>query len=125
MSIRLQADKDLRYAILTGVRRREPAIDFQSAVEGDLDGLSDPEVLELAAISGRVVVSHDRSTMIDHFNDRLKQGRSTPGLLVVSQGTPIGLVVESIVYAWALLDESELRDAVLHLPSLSRHVFPR
>jgi hypothetical protein len=34
--------------------------------------------LELAAISGKVIVTHDRTTVIDHFRDRLKQGRSSP-----------------------------------------------
>ena len=83
MSIRFQADNDLKFGIVKAVRRREPAIDFMSAQEAGLDGLPDPELLDRAAREGRVVVSHDRRTMIDHFH--LVAGKSSPGLLIVSR----------------------------------------
>jgi hypothetical protein len=56
---RFQADNDLRSAIRTGVIRREPSIDFQSARSARLDGLPDLEVLRLAAHEGRILISHD------------------------------------------------------------------
>lgn len=33
--------------------------------------VADPELLDRAALEGRVLVSHDRRTMIDHFRARL------------------------------------------------------
>jgi hypothetical protein len=51
---------------------------------------SDPEVLEIAAESGRILVSHDRKTMVRHFMDFADQ-RSSPGLIIVSQDLDIGL----------------------------------
>jgi hypothetical protein len=50
---RFQADNDLRSSIRRGVLRREPAVDFASAMDAALDGLPDPEVLKLAAMQGR------------------------------------------------------------------------
>jgi hypothetical protein len=94
LNLRFQADCDLKSAILKGVLRREPSIDFASAVEAELEGVGDPEVLECAARNGRVLVTHDRRTMLQHFRNYLAEGRSSPGLLVVSQGASIGLVVE-------------------------------
>jgi hypothetical protein len=67
VSIRFLADADLDDAIVRGVRRYEPSIDFKSANDADLQGLSDPEVLEVAAAEGRILVSHDTSTMPVHF----------------------------------------------------------
>ena len=124
MSIRFQADNDLRFGI-KAVRRREPAIDFVAAQEAGFDGVSDPEILERAASAGRVLVTHDRRTMISHFRIRLGAGISSPGILVVSQGAQIGEVVESIVYLWALADPYDLCNQVHYLPSMSRHVFGR
>ena len=49
MTIRFQADADFRRAIVLGVRRREPAIDFRDPHEAGLRGLRDDQVLELAA----------------------------------------------------------------------------
>lgn len=125
MSIRFQADADLNFGIVTAVRRREPAIDFASSDESGLRGIGDPEVLERMAIGHRVLVSHDRRTMLNCFRERLASGRSSPGLLVVAQDAPIPPVVETVILLWAAMDPAELLNQARHLPSLSRHVFPR
>jgi hypothetical protein len=67
MKPRFQADADFNQKIVAGLRRREPAIEFQSADEGGVIGRPDPEVLAQAASEGRVLVSHDRQTMPGHF----------------------------------------------------------
>ncbi len=67
MKIRFQADADLRMPIVKGVKRREPLIDFQTANEAGLEGLADPIVLKIAADEGRLLVSHDVSTMPENF----------------------------------------------------------
>jgi hypothetical protein len=125
LSIRFQADNDLKFGIVKAVRRREPTVDFLSAQEAGLDGVPDPLLLDRAAAEGRVLVSHDRRTMIDHFRDHLAAGKSSPGLLIVSQGSSIGDVVEAVLYVWALSDPAELLDRAYYLPSISRHFFTR
>lgn len=100
-------------------------MDFVSAQGVGLDGISDPVLLDRAAAGGRVLLSHDRRTMIDHFRDHLTAGKSSPGLLIVSQGAAIGDVVEAVLYVWALSDPAELRDQAYYLPSISRHFFTR
>jgi hypothetical protein len=123
LSLRFQADADLKYAIVKAVRQREPGIDFTSAAESDLEAMSDPEILERASQEGRILVSHDRRTMIAHFRARLAEGKTSPGLMLVSQGAPLEVVVNAIVLAWSASEPSEWRDQVYHLPSLARHVF--
>ena len=125
MSIRFQADADLNFDIVKGVRQQEPGIDFASAADSQLRGVKDTEILERAVWTDRVLVSHDRRTMLNHFRNHLASGKSSPGLLVVSQDASVGLVVESIVVLWSVSDPAELRDQARHLPSLIRHVFPR
>jgi hypothetical protein len=63
--------------------------------------------------------------MLEYFRAHLAAGKSSPGVLIVSQGSPIGLVAESIVYIWSLADPFELRDQAYYLPSISRHLFTR
>jgi Domain of unknown function (DUF5615) len=123
LSLRFQADADLQYTIVEAVRRREPGIDFASAVDSGLEGVRDPEILERAAQEGRILVSHDRQTMLAHFRARLEAEKSSPGLFVVSQGVPLQSVVSAIILVWAASEPSDWRDQVHHLPSLSRHVF--
>lgn len=125
MSLRFQADADLKFAIVVAVRSKEPSIDFASATDSGLKGLRDPDVLEWSALENRVLVTHDRGTMLDHFRQRLRAGKSSPGLLLVSQDAPIGPVANAIILIWAASDASDWRDRVHHLPSLSLQVFPR
>jgi predicted nuclease of predicted toxin-antitoxin system len=62
VTVRYQADADLNQAIVTGVLRREPTIDFQTAFAAKLEGVKDQEVLAIAARQERILVSHDRKT---------------------------------------------------------------
>ena len=56
--------------------------------------------------------------MLNHFRKRLAPGKSSPGLLVISQSAPIG-PVEAIIVLWTVSDPAELRDSAHHLPSLA------
>jgi predicted nuclease of predicted toxin-antitoxin system len=63
MKIRFQADADLNEDMVLGLTRLEHQIDFQTASEAGLRGLSDLDVLSCAARDNRILVSHDRRTM--------------------------------------------------------------
>jgi hypothetical protein len=67
--IRFLADADVDYALVSGCRRREPAIDFLSANDANLEEVPDPTVLALAAEQDRILVSHDFQTMPRHFGE--------------------------------------------------------
>jgi hypothetical protein len=102
------------------VLRREPSIDFQSALAAGLDAVPDPEVLSLAAAQDRIVVSHDESSMPAHFAEFLKTGNHSPGVLpgisMVPQGALVGRVIGSIVLIWIASDASEWVDRIVWLP---------
>lgn len=85
-TIRFQADADLKQSIVSGVLRRQPNLDFQSANAVRLEGKKDREVLTIAAKEGRVLVTHDRKTMPVEF-----------GEFVLSQ-TSSGVVILSNIY---------------------------
>lgn len=123
MSTRFLADADLDGAIVSGVRRREPSIDFKSANDAALEGLPDPEVLELAAAEGRILVSHDTSTMPVHFAARSHLGLKNPGVLLTLQSADVGDVIESLLIIWSASSEEEWIGQIHYLPSFSRHVF--
>jgi hypothetical protein len=83
LKLRFQADADLHMPIITGLKRREPAVDFMTAKEAGLTGLDDQAVLAVSAGSGRMLVSHDVSTMPEAF--RFIQERTSPGVILISQ----------------------------------------
>ncbi|HEY7337297.1 MAG TPA: hypothetical protein VH639_20570 [Bryobacteraceae bacterium] len=116
MSIKFQADNDLNNAILVGVRRREPACDFQTALQAKLHGLSDLAVPARTASESRILVTHDRKTMPIHFAEFLAAENVSPGVVVVSQKADIGAVIESLVLLWAASDLKEWENRIFELP---------
>ena len=123
MSVRFLADADLNYAVVQGLRLREPFIDFKTANDAGLEGLSDPEVLELAAREERVLVSHDKSTMPVHFAARVGSGLRSPGVLLALPSASVADIIESLLIIWSASHDKEWSGQIHYLPSLKRHVF--
>jgi hypothetical protein len=115
VKLRFQADADLNEDIVTGVLRREPQIDFTTATATRLRGLSDLEVLAIAAQDGRVLVSHDRRTM-PHAFFQFVQSNESPGLFLVSQKTEVLDAIESLLLAWSASDAEEWKNRMIVLP---------
>ena len=105
MKIRFQADSDLNQSIVKALLRLEPSIDFQTAHAASLRGVPDPAVLAYAANQGRVLVSHDITTMPRHFGDFI-QAADSAGVLIALQETPLMTVVEDLLLLW-MVEEAE------------------
>jgi hypothetical protein len=73
---RFLADNDLNDAIVVGVRRREPGMEFSRLRDLGLATRSDLEVLEFADKENWIVVSHDVNTMREVACTRL--GAASP-----------------------------------------------
>lgn len=110
------ADADFNEPVISALRKIEAGIDFLTAADGGTRGLSDRHVLHLAAAIDRVVVSHDRNTMIGEFYRLLAEGYSSPGLIIVRQGPKIGQTIEDLLLIWAGSEAEELRDRVRWVP---------
>lgn len=64
----------------------------------NLRGLDDPAVLALAGQEGRVLVSHDLTSMPHHFA-KFVETNTSAGLLIIRQKVPIHDALEEIVRA--------------------------
>jgi Domain of unknown function (DUF5615) len=113
--IRFQADADFNQKIVKAVLRREPFVDFQSAKSADLEGVQDPEVLLLAAQQGRLLVSHDRTTMPQHFADFVAT-QTSAGVLIVPKSLLIAEVVEDLILIWLVETPQEWVNRIRFLP---------
>ena len=114
MKVRFQADNDLDRTIVRGVLRRRPLVDFRSQPINDVDDLT---VLHLAAQDGRILVSHDISTMPEAFS-QYRQGGHSPGVLLVPQLWPLAETIEQLVMIWELCEANEWHDRICYLPTL-------
>ncbi len=115
MKARFQADADLNQTIVLALTRRAPEIDFQTASIAGLVGLKDAAVLARAASDGRVLVSHDQSTMPDHFAVFIITHTSA-GLIIVPQHLAISTAVEELLLIWAATEAHEWTNRIVYLP---------
>jgi hypothetical protein len=115
VTLRFLADADLKRSIVSGVKRREPAIDFRSSQAAGLEGIEDPEVLTIASREGRSLVSHDYGTMPRHFRDFVSR-QPSPGVFLIPQDFPVGAAVEMLVLIWAASDAVEWENQLTYLP---------
>jgi hypothetical protein len=112
---KLIADADFNEDIIRGMRRIEP-VDFQTASDGGTRGLPDRQVLELAAASGRILVSHDCNTMAGEFYRFIGDGHSSPGLIIVEQELDEGEAIEDLLLICGALTSEELRNLIWWVP---------
>lgn len=115
MTPKFLADADLNHKIVVSLRRREPAVDILDAHRGEVIGLADPDVLAVAAATGRILVSHDHKTMPGHFNAFIQQ-QSSPGVFLVAQSVDIGKAVDELLLVWATSDSAEWVNQLNYLP---------
>lgn len=115
MKVRFQADADFNQIIVRAARRIKPEMDFQTAADAGLIGLSDPEVLDIATKLGRVLVTHDRKTMPRYFAERLVNEPSS-GVIVVPQSMAIRAVVDDLVLIWVASEAEEWNNRIRVLP---------
>lgn len=90
------ADENFNNDIVRGVRRWNPAIDIVRVQDIGLYSADDPAVLEWAAESGRVLLTHDVATMTRYAYDRVREGKAMPGVFEIARHVPIGVAIEPI-----------------------------
>ena len=112
---RFQADADLRLPIVMGLKRREPTVDFKTALDAGLTGLDDPTVLAMAAAEGRVLVTHDVSTMPEHFARFIEQ-RTSAGVILIRQDLSYREAIDGLLRLWITSEAEDLRNVIMFLP---------
>jgi hypothetical protein len=115
-SVRFLADEDFDNDIVRGMLRRLPNLDIVRAQDVGLSGALDPTVLEWAAQEGRVLLTHDVSTMTAHAYARVTSDLPMPGIFAVSQLAPISQVIEDLVLLAECSLPGEWEGQVRYLP---------
>ena len=110
------ADENFDGDIVRGLRRRRPDLDIIRMQELGLRGIDDPALLERAAQQGRVLVTHDVSTVTRFAYDRLREGLPMPGVAEVQRSLAIGQAIEELLMVAELSSESEMEGQIIYIP---------
>lgn len=110
------ADENFDNRILMGLLLRKPNIDAASMQDVGLQGQKDPIVLDWAAQQGRIVLTHDVSTMTAYAYERIRSGQRMPGVFEIGQAEPIGTIIEDILLIDECSHEGEWENKICYLP---------
>jgi hypothetical protein len=114
---RFLADHNFRQQIVDGVVRRHPNLDIRTARSLDLARHSDEAMLEYAARSDLVILTHDHTTLVPAAWARVAQRQLMPGVVLIPALMPIGAAVNVLDDLIASLAENAWRDQVHRISS--------
>ncbi len=81
--LNLLADENFKAEIFDGLRRRDVEFDLVLPTGAGLLAAPDPRVLEWAAARNRILLTHDRKTMLSAAHAGIAAGLTMPGLIFV------------------------------------------
>ncbi len=114
--LRLAADENFNSNIIRGIFRLRPDIDLIRLQDVGLSGADDAFVLEWTANEGRVLLTHDVSTMTRYAYERIRNGLRMPGVFEVSCNCAVGQAIEDILLIAECSLEDEWEYQVRYLP---------
>jgi Domain of unknown function (DUF5615) len=109
------SDENLHGAIITGLKRRVPNLDLVR-IWDVIPMATDPEVLEWCFSEKRLLVTHDVNTLRADAYDRLEQGLSIAGVLLVPTQLPIAVVLDDLETIALCSEQDDWADVVSFLP---------
>lgn len=114
--IRYLVDHCFDEDVLRALARKSPGMDFVLARDVGLAEAEDPDVLAWAAQEDRVVMTHDRNTMIGFAVERIRKHEAMAGLVLVSQFAPLATRIEDILLLTECTEPAEWRDRIEYVP---------
>jgi hypothetical protein len=112
----LAADENFNNDIVRGLLRRKADIDIVRIQDAGLSGADDAVVLAWAAEYGRVLLTHDVSTITKYAYERIAAGQEMLGVFEVNRVAPIGEVIEDILLLVECSLAGEWAGQIIYLP---------
>ena len=82
--LQFAADENFNNDIVRGLLRRQPELDLIRIQEAGLSGATDGVGLEWAAAEGRLLLTHDVTTITRYTYERVAAGQRLPGVVEVT-----------------------------------------
>src|SRR5258708_35990205 len=116
--IRFVADENFNGAIVRGLLRRN--VDVVRVQDVGLRAQPDLQVLEWAAESGRVVLTHDVATLIGSAYELIRSGRPMLGVIASAQSLAIGAAIDDLELVAICSDVEDWQDRIVSYRSSER-----
>ena len=114
--LRFAADENFDNKIIRGLLRRKPDLDIVRVQDVGLSGAEDAVVLAWSADENRILLTHDVSTVTQCAYERVREGKSMPGVFEVGRSISINILIEDILLLAECSEEGEWEGQVRYLP---------
>jgi hypothetical protein len=114
--LKLVSDENFNADILRGLFRRRSDLDLVRVQDIGLNATPDPDILAWAAAEGRILLTHDRDTMVHFAYERVRAGQTMPGVFLVGALMPLGQAIDEILLAADCLTPEECNNLVKFFP---------
>jgi hypothetical protein len=112
----LVADENFNNDIVRGMLRRKPDLDIVRVQDVGLSNEDDRVILEWAAKEGRVLVTHDVTTITNFAYERVRAGLPMPGVIEVDDDLPIGQAINDILLVVEASEQGEWEGQIIYIP---------
>ena len=114
--LRLLIDENVDHRILRGLKSRLLQLNYLLVGQIGMSGFSDLELLSWAAQEGRVIVTHDRKTMIPYAEHCVRRGEPMAGVIFIPRKMKIGRAISDLEIIVECLSQNDLRGRIERLP---------
>jgi len=114
--LQLAFDENFPIAVSNGLRQRQPSLDVVHVTLVGMRQVPDPDLLDWAAATGRVLVSLDRKTLIRFAQDRIQARLPMPGVVLVRPSLTTGQAIDELELLAMASYPPDLQDLIQFLP---------
>jgi Domain of unknown function (DUF5615) len=114
--LRLLADENFNGEIVRGLLLRQPDLDVVRVQDVGLSGADDPDILAWAAEHNRIVMTHDRATMVDCAYERVAAEQEMAGVFILNDRLAVGRAIDEIMLMVACSEQAEWSRRAVHVP---------
>ncbi|MCA0323777.1 MAG: DUF5615 family PIN-like protein [Actinobacteria bacterium] len=116
MTPQFLADENIDPDLVVGITRASQDVDILRVQDVGLRTQDDSAILDWAARNGRILLTHDISTMPDFAYSRVAAGEPMPGVIVIPISIPMARMIDDIALIAEVTEASEWANRVGYLP---------
>jgi predicted nuclease of predicted toxin-antitoxin system len=114
--LRLLADENFNGDIVRGLLLRQPGLDLVRVQDVGLSGADDLDILAWAADNNRILLTHDRATMVDYAYARVAAGQELAGVFILNDRLATSRAIDELLLIVACSEQAEWRGRAVHVP---------
>ena len=114
--MKLAIDENLDNRIVRGLRRLHPELNAIRIQDTEIYEADDPVVLEWCVAEERILVSHDFRTIPKYAYERIRDGQTVAGIILVPTDLPIQQSIEDLHILIECASDEDWTNRLEYLP---------